>query len=225
VWEEYRETQPDGYGYSRSVSCTSAGAAPRTWSCGRNTGRAKNSSSTGPAIPSLFTIRAPARSCAPPYSLPFWAVLIVERWLIAALRHRQFHHTLPELNQAISELLEKLNQRPFRKRPGSRASLFAELDRPALQPLPSERYILAHWKTVRASIDYNVDVIITAFRIRWWVKSWRPVLRRSPWRSFIAANAWPRTCAAAPNVATPPFPRTCPSLEFLCLGYRRKLCV
>jgi len=36
--------------------------------------------------------------------------------------------------------------------------LFAELDRPALQPLPAERYILAHWKTVRASIDYPVEV-------------------------------------------------------------------
>lgn len=85
------------------------------------------------------------------------AVLLVERWIIAALRHRQFY-ALPELNESISELLEKLNQRPFRKRPGSRASLFAELDRPALQPLPVQRYVLAYWKTVRASIDYHVEV-------------------------------------------------------------------
>jgi transposase len=84
-------------------------------------------------------------------------VLLAERWIIAALRHHRFH-TLPDLNTAIAELLEKLNHRPFRKRPGSRASLFAELDRPALQPLPTERYILAHWKTVRASIDYHVEV-------------------------------------------------------------------
>jgi transposase len=81
----------------------------------------------------------------------------VERWVIAALRHRKFHG-LSELNEAIAELIEKLNQRPFRKREGSRASLFAELDRPALQPLPTERYVLAHWKTVRASIDYHVEV-------------------------------------------------------------------
>ena len=85
------------------------------------------------------------------------AVLLAERWIIAALRHRRFQ-ALPELNGAISELLEKLNHRPFRKREGSRASLFAELDQPALQPLPAERYILAHWKTVRASIDYPVEV-------------------------------------------------------------------
>lgn len=85
------------------------------------------------------------------------AVLLTERWVIAALRHRKFH-ALAELNEAVSELLEKLNHRPFRKREGSRAGLFVELDRPALQPLPAERYILAHWKTVRASIDYHVEV-------------------------------------------------------------------
>jgi transposase len=85
------------------------------------------------------------------------AVLVVERWIVAASRHRRFS-SLAEVNEAIAELLEKLNQRPFRKREGSRASLFAELDRPALQPLPAERYILAHWKTVRASIDYHVEV-------------------------------------------------------------------
>jgi transposase len=36
--------------------------------------------------------------------------------------------------------------------------LFAELDRPALQPLPAERYEFAQWKTVRANIDYHVEV-------------------------------------------------------------------
>lgn len=85
------------------------------------------------------------------------AVLVAERWIIAALRHRRFH-SLAELNEAIAELLEKLNQRPFRKREGCRASLFAKVDRPALRSLPAERYVLAHWKTVRASIDYHVEV-------------------------------------------------------------------
>jgi len=85
------------------------------------------------------------------------AVLVAERWIIAALRHRKFFF-LPALNEAIAELLEKLNHRPFRKREGSRASLFAELDQPALQPLPAQRYQTALWKTVRASIDYHVEV-------------------------------------------------------------------
>jgi len=85
------------------------------------------------------------------------AVLLAERWIVAALRHRRFT-SLAEVSEAIAELLEKLNQRPFRKREGSRASLFAELDRPALQALPAERYQLALWKTVRANIDYHVEV-------------------------------------------------------------------
>lgn len=85
------------------------------------------------------------------------AVLFAERWIVAALRHRRFT-SLAEVNQAVAELLERLNHRNFRKRDGSRASLFAELDRPALQPLPTERYVLAYWKTVRASIDYHIEV-------------------------------------------------------------------
>ena len=85
-------------------------------------------------------------------------VQIAQRWIIAALRHRKFF-SLADLNEAIAELLERLNARPFRKRPdASRASLFAELDRPALKPLPAEAYVLAHWKLVRANIDYHVDI-------------------------------------------------------------------
>ena len=84
-------------------------------------------------------------------------VQIVERWIVAALRHRRFY-SLAEINNAIAELLARLNQRRFRKREGTRASLFAELDRPALQPLPSERYELAEWKSVRANIDYHVEI-------------------------------------------------------------------
>jgi transposase len=83
-------------------------------------------------------------------------VLLVERWILAALRHRQFF-SLTELNEAIQELLVKLNQKPFRKRPGCRASLFEELDRPALGPLPRERYEFHEWAKARVNIDYHVE--------------------------------------------------------------------
>jgi transposase len=84
-------------------------------------------------------------------------VQIVQRWIVAALRHRKFF-SLAELNQAIRELLTKLNQRPFRKRPGCRASLFQELDRPALGPLPRERFELQQWATARVNIDYHIEI-------------------------------------------------------------------
>ena len=47
---------------------------------------------------------------------------------------------------------------PFRKLAGSRRSLFEQLDRPALRPLPAERYVFAQWKKTRVNIDYHVEV-------------------------------------------------------------------
>jgi len=85
------------------------------------------------------------------------AVQIVERWILARLRHQRFAD-LHEVNRAIAPLLTRLNERPFQKMPGSRASLFAEIDAPALQPLPLLRYELASFKTVKVHIDYHVEV-------------------------------------------------------------------
>ena len=83
-------------------------------------------------------------------------VQIAERWIVAALRHRKFF-SLPELNRAITELLEKLNARPFKKRPGYRRSLFLEVDRPALRPLPIERFDLSVWSRATVNIDYHIQ--------------------------------------------------------------------
>ena len=85
------------------------------------------------------------------------AVQVVERWVLAALRNRTFF-SLAELNAAIAKLLVRLNHRPFRKLPGSRRELFEQLDRPALRPLPAERYVFAQWKKARVNIDYHVEV-------------------------------------------------------------------
>ncbi len=82
-------------------------------------------------------------------------VQVVERWILARLRHFQFF-SLRELNREIHRLLEDLNQRPFKRLPGSRRSLFEALDRPALQPLPVQPYVFATWKTAKVSIDYHV---------------------------------------------------------------------
>jgi transposase len=84
-------------------------------------------------------------------------VQLVQRWILARLRNRTFF-SLGELNQMIRELLGPLNQRPFRKRPGSRRLLFESLDQPTLRPLPAERFIYAEWKKARVHIDYHVEV-------------------------------------------------------------------
>jgi transposase len=85
------------------------------------------------------------------------AVQIVERWIMARLRHQQFA-SVHEVNQAVAPLLTRLNEKPFQKLPGSRASTFAALDAPALLPLPLQRYEMARFKTVKAHIDYHVEV-------------------------------------------------------------------
>ena len=83
-------------------------------------------------------------------------VQVVRRWIVAALRKQKFF-SLGEVNQAIAGLLTKLNRRPFRKREGGSASLFAQLDRPARRPLPATRFEFGQWKTTRVDLDYHVE--------------------------------------------------------------------
>jgi len=64
------------------------------------------------------------------------AVQIVERWILARLRHQTFF-ALAELNQAIAALLPDLNERPFQGQSVSRRDLYDQLDAPTLKPLPS----------------------------------------------------------------------------------------
>jgi transposase len=85
------------------------------------------------------------------------SVLLVERWILARLRHHTFF-SLAELNATIAELLAALNHKPFKKLPGCRQSLFEQLDRPAMRALPATRYTYAEWKRVRVHIDYHVEV-------------------------------------------------------------------
>ena len=83
-------------------------------------------------------------------------VRLAGMWILARLRKRTFF-SLAELNAAIGEQLVSYNERAFQQRPGSRRSLFEELDRPALRPLPAQRYQFAEWRKARAHIDYHVS--------------------------------------------------------------------
>ena len=84
------------------------------------------------------------------------AVLVAQRWILAALRRRTFYH-LHELNAAIAELLVKLNDRVMRHVKESRRSLYERLDRPALKSLPAAPYEYAEWKQVKLNIDYHAS--------------------------------------------------------------------
>jgi len=85
-------------------------------------------------------------------------VLVVTRWITAALRNFTFF-SMAELNEKITELLIKLNTRKFRKLPTSRKELFESLEKAVLRPLPAEPYEYAEWKEASSvNIDYHVEV-------------------------------------------------------------------
>jgi len=85
------------------------------------------------------------------------SIQIAQRWVLAALRHQTFF-TLADLNAAIRVRLDAINDRPMKIVGVSRRTLFEQIDRPALRPLPATRYELAEWKGCRVNIDYHVEV-------------------------------------------------------------------
>jgi transposase len=92
------------------------------------------------------------------------AVLIVERWVLARLRNRTFF-SLAQLNAAIAELLEELNNRPMRHVGKSRRELFEEIEKVALKPVPSAPFEYAEWKTAKVHPDYHVEVDKTFYSV------------------------------------------------------------
>jgi transposase len=78
-------------------------------------------------------------------------VQIVERWILARLRHHTFF-SLFDLNLMIRALLGDLNTRPFKRLPGDRRTQFEAIDLPALSPLPAAPYEYAEWKRASSSI-------------------------------------------------------------------------
>ncbi len=85
-------------------------------------------------------------------------VLLVSRWILARLRHRKFF-SVEEINDAIAELLRQLNERPFKRLPGTRRSRFEELDKPLLKPLPTESFEFAEWTSAhKIGPDYHMRV-------------------------------------------------------------------
>ena len=92
------------------------------------------------------------------------SVQIVERWILARLRHHTFF-SLAELNQCIRALLDELNQKPFKQLPGNRRQAFEQLDKPALRPLPRHPYRYVDIKPVKVNIDYHVQYQVRHYSV------------------------------------------------------------
>jgi transposase len=78
--------------------------------------------------------------------------------VLAKLRDRTFF-SIDELNRELAILREESNGAPFQKLSGSRASWFANVDKPALRPLPSEDFEFEEWLVgVRVARDYHINL-------------------------------------------------------------------
>jgi transposase len=85
------------------------------------------------------------------------AVGIVSRYVLGRLRNRHFF-SLDELNAAVRDCVTAINAKTMQRLGKSRNELFATLDRPALKPLPIERYQYAEWRRCTVAPDYHVEV-------------------------------------------------------------------
>jgi hypothetical protein len=83
-------------------------------------------------------------------------VQIIERWILARLRHHTFF-SLSELNHCIKALLEEVNNKPFKQLKGTRQQWFESIDKPALLPLPRQPYQYTDIKIVKVNIDYHLQ--------------------------------------------------------------------
>jgi len=83
-------------------------------------------------------------------------VQIIERWILARLRHQTFF-SLAELNQCIQSLLTEVNNKSFQQYKGTRQQWFESLDKPALSPLPRQAYQYTDIKEVKVNIDYHIQ--------------------------------------------------------------------
>ncbi|MFZ7103079.1 MAG: IS21 family transposase [Peptococcaceae bacterium] len=80
----------------------------------------------------------------------------LETWLLEWLRGKRFF-CFTALNNEIQYRMKELTKRPFQKRKGSRQSVFEELDKPVLRPLPYNQYEYSDYIVRRTPANYHVE--------------------------------------------------------------------
>lgn len=109
-------------------------------------------------MPSIYgTAIVPARVRKPQDKIAVEAsVRLVETWIIAALRDMKFF-SLRELNEAVAEKLEELNNRKFKQHIGTRCSAYLEEEQAYMLPLPAAPFEAAVWSAAKVPNDYLVS--------------------------------------------------------------------
>jgi transposase len=84
-------------------------------------------------------------------------VQAIQRYILARLRHHKFF-SVDELNDALSLLLDRYNNKTVKHLQKSRSELFKEIDQPYLSPLPMNSYVYKQFKIARVNQDYHVTL-------------------------------------------------------------------
>jgi len=100
----------------------------------------------------------------------------LETWLLGKLRNQTFF-SFHELNRAIRKYIQELSKRPFQKREGTRWSDFLKIDKPALRPLPAQRYEIADIVFRRVGDNYHVEYAGFHYSVPYTLHGERVVLR------------------------------------------------
>jgi transposase len=81
-------------------------------------------------------------------------VAFVYQRVLAPLRHLSFA-TLDDLNEAIAEKLEELNDRPMQRLGISRRQRFLKIEASALKPLPATPYRVRRFRQATVQVNYH----------------------------------------------------------------------
>jgi len=104
------------------------------------------------------------------------AVLIVQRWILACLRNRIFY-SLAELNKAIRELVDKINDRPMQHLKKSRRELFSGAGQAHALPLPAQPFEYRELESSHGWFDYHVQVDGNYYSTPWTLASQKVAVR------------------------------------------------
>ena len=83
-------------------------------------------------------------------------VRFAQTYILGRLRRLTFF-SLAECNEAITLVMQRMNERPMRKLGVSRRELFEKIERAVLNDLPAEDWEFAEWQRARVNLDYHIE--------------------------------------------------------------------
>src|SRR5271167_3562384 len=84
-------------------------------------------------------------------------VRLAQTYILGRLRAQTFF-SLAECNQAITWVMQRMNERTMRHLGLSRRELFEKVERATLNGLPAGDWEFAEWRRARVNLDYHIEV-------------------------------------------------------------------